>query len=80
MRTSIPLYKLQIVDADGGKVATFHGGGTIERSLVLEISRAAAERIGPWRSKAKVRAAVAEAVVAVIDGMKVDVTRGLGRA
>lgn len=80
MKTSIPLYKLQIVDAENHQVAVFHAGGQIERQLVLEISRATANRIGWWRSKAAVRAAAAEAVMAVVDGMKVEVTQGLERA
>lgn len=79
MQMTIPLYKLQIVTADGERVATFQGGGAIERHLVLEISREAAKRVGWWR-RAAVRAAVADAVMAVIDGMKVDVTRGIGTA
>jgi len=80
MLTSVPLYKLQIVDADNERVAVFHGGGVIERHLVMAIAEATAARLPAWRSKRAMQAAVARTVQAVIDGMKADVTAGLGRA
>lgn len=42
---SIPVYKLQIVHAETGHVATFNGRGMVERDLMAAVEVAILERV-----------------------------------
>lgn len=79
MRTAIRLFRLQVVDEDNRLVLTMNGAGPIERHLIFEAVRAVDARLGWWRSRTAVKAAVAEALMAVVDGVKADVERGAVR-
>lgn len=77
MKTAIRLFRLRVVDEAGAEVLTMNGQGPIERHLIYETVKAVDTRLGWWRSRAKVKAAVAEALMAVVDGVKADVAKGV---
>lgn len=82
-----PLFLLRIVDAENPQlVMTMPGGGPAERDLVSAITELvqqkaadaiAAHRIGYFRSEAQVRAAINQALPAVVYAAVSETIRGL---
>lgn len=68
---NIPVYMLQIVDAQGGRVAKFPSGGAVEKELIGSCTEAiVAKGVGMFRTEATVRAAIAEGIEETIHDLK----------
>lgn len=57
-----PVYKLQILSSEDGKIATFHGRGPVERDLVQAITAAILAKGSWWLRKGKLAEAIAQGI------------------